>query len=118
MLETLIKLERGSRIVVALNAGIGHVCPCKTGVLVRYCVKCNSAFDDPTEWEADNHQAEHGHWVPWCLFCEFCEEMVFEGFDMEGPFYFFVLNLKEGLRVLAEGGDLRKLGLYTLRQRD
>jgi hypothetical protein len=100
--------------VIVENADIDHDCPCQVGVIVRFCVKCRTAYDDPTEWDADDHQAEQGHWVPSCLFCQSCEELIFEGFDTKGPFCFFVVNLKEGLRLIETNHNLRLLGIRVV----
>ena len=112
MIKRLVRYHRlGKATLVADNAGIVHDCPCQVGVMVRYCVKCRRAYDDPTELEANDHQTGEGHWVPWCSFCQSCEELIFEGFDVEGPFYFFIVNLKEGLRLVQAGHNLHFLGM-------
>ena len=115
MIKRLVRYQRlGKESVVADKAGIVNDCPCQVGVMVRYCIKCRRAYDDPTEWEANDHQSEEGHWVPWCLFCQSCEELIFEGFDVKGQFYFFIVNPKEGRRLLEANNNLRFLGMRVV----
>lgn len=112
MIRRLVRYDgRDREAVIIHKTDIVHDCPCQVGVMVRYCVKCRRAYDDPTGWDANDHQAGEGHWVPWCLFCQSCEELIFEGFDVEGPFYFFIVNIKEGRRLVQADHDLRFLGM-------